>query len=168
MNQQYFILYTEFVEHKHNIAKMSKLTEHDIMDVWIESDEDPVKDLSKIVYSYDAPLYQKMIWRFRQTKSPTLLHNEIDPCNRKILLRYFDLDHWNLYNKFNNRLLEFFVWLKSQHFSQEDFTDQEKADKHLRDWKENEMVFFINLLECDQQRLINKYNEYYRNFKIEW
>lgn len=81
-----------------SLQKLSDITEIDIMNIWIKPGEPT--DISNLVYDYDIPLYQKMIFRFRNGfKSPAFLYNGIDPNNQNILLKYFGLPP--LYESYN-------------------------------------------------------------------
>lgn len=44
------------------LINFSNIQESDIQEIWIKYNEIRIQDLSKIVYNYDIPLYQKMIF----------------------------------------------------------------------------------------------------------
>ena len=54
-------------KNKDKLLKMSRISEKDIRDMWIVENDKKIEDadLKNIVYNWDIPLYQKMIFRFR-------------------------------------------------------------------------------------------------------
>lgn len=147
---------------KPQLMKMSTTNEFDIQKIFIRPNEEQFFDFSNLIYRYDAPLYQKMIFRFRQCdKSPFRFWNQLDPSNRNAFLRYF-----NFYSENKIEITEFFAWLKNglgigdfhelYGTQNNEYTPGELPGYKL--WLENEIVFFFGIDEEKQQQLINKYN----------
>jgi hypothetical protein len=140
---------------------MSKMSEQDVIKMWGGPDD---FDLEKIQYRWDAPLYEKMLWRFRQNNgSPFAFCHSCDPSN---MLR--PLDYYNIYNNRNKDLIEFFAWIKNGMgiIDFYDLFDANMTMKHdqiteifpYKNWKVNEIVFFLNLTVPIQEKIIDKYN----------
>ena len=168
---------------KLQLLKLSYLTEEDIRDIWIRQGEDMTVDLSTIIYNYDIPLYQKMIFRFRNcNNSAVRFFHQIDPCNQGIVLRRFGLIFNNmtevseLCNTKNpielllrgtGELVEFFSWiangLGSYNITMLEFNDfnEELCQKSsfVKSWSKNQVEFFFGLSEQKQQELIDQYNK---------
>ena len=170
--QQYYITSDEINTYKDKLIRLSNITEVNIMNIWFTRNDLRDEDLGKLVYYYDAPVYQKMIWRFRNSeKSPAFLYNGCDPCNKEKLLKWFGLSNFELNNRFGNRLMEFFVWLKSSYSEYQcknllQSNDTLYVHTCINNWNINEITFFFGLLSSDQQKLIDEYNKVYKDFNI--
>ena len=154
------------------LDRMSQLTQEDIQNIWRRSIELEIKDLNTLKYNYDIPLFQKMIFRFRNCeRSPSMLYNQIDPINKQKLLWYIINDIFNQ-NKTKppltytdvsifKKVIEFFIWIKSAfswYILKADFPSL--SEHHLQLWNQNEIKFFFGLDNGIQLKLINMYNEY--------
>jgi len=51
---------------KDSLVKMSTMSEQDVVKMWHGPS---TLDLINMKYHYDAPLYEKMVWRFRQANA---------------------------------------------------------------------------------------------------
>ena len=88
----------EFDLRKDHLLRFSSLTEKDIQRIWGNNQIDQIDqiDLSDLQYHLNAPLYQKMIFRYRTcSNQAACLWNAIDQINRRILLNYFELSDIN-------------------------------------------------------------------------
>jgi hypothetical protein len=98
-------------ENKSKLQTLDSLTEHGVWTIWRSSDDDEVefKDgKALIIYDYNIPLAEKMIFRRRMSPDMCFFWNSIDPINRRVLLRSV-----GLLNKLED--LDFFVWLGNYH-----------------------------------------------------
>lgn len=157
------ITFGDILDKKTDLEAFSNITEADIQDIWIRSGEARV---AEYVYSFDAPLYVKMVFRFRNTiygdspPSPSFLFNGLDPGNRHKLLRHFNLEDYT-------DVMHFFVWIKST-FSK--YTIQQISKKTSVDVPfgtfigTNEIKFFFGLPETVQKHIVKKYDKYNTKF----
>jgi hypothetical protein len=146
------------------LYKFANITEDDVANIWINGE---IKNLDS-AYAFDAPLYVKMLFRFRGTKisphldySPAFLFNGVDPGNRNRLLVYFDL--YDCHD-----VIHFFVWISSSFGKYEINQIAEKTNSNVLydDFlKNNEIKFFLSLSLLVQQHIIDKYNNYIENFE---
>lgn len=92
-----------------SLMKVSKLSPRDIMDTWIEPDEDPIEDFDHIEYQYDMPLYKKMILRFQREgrRDPACFIKQLDPSNQQRISYKFGV--WD------SKLFEFFAYIKNNY-----------------------------------------------------
>src|SRR5579885_2536997 len=128
-------------KHKKLLIDFSNLNENKIRDIWYRSNDEFVEDLTQIKYDYNIPLYQKMIFRFRNGFNKSiLLFNGCDPCNQSLLL-----NSMGLFNS-ESSLIYFFVWINCNLSSYENkqLEDDSESD-YLKKWKENEIIFFFDL-----------------------
>jgi hypothetical protein len=104
----YNISYKDVMEFKVPMERFAQITEEDIRKVWGGSD----MKLADLVYKWDLPLGDKMIFRFRgqAQKSPFCLCKQIDGGNQGRLLRYFG---FKIYGFLGKRLIEFMAWIKN-------------------------------------------------------
>ena len=79
---------TTYINQYHKqLTNLSNMTEEDIKSMWIMPNED--SDISNLQYNWNIPLYQKMIFRFRQCEqSPFRFCNQIDPVNQYRMMMY--------------------------------------------------------------------------------
>lgn len=143
------------------LDQISKMRKEDIRALWIQSGES--SDISNLQYNYDIPLYQKMIFRFRQCEqSPFRFCNQIDPVNQSRMMFYF-----KIYDDNENQLINFFAWLKNglgpyDLFELDGTLDQVKdieKSQLYQLWKINEIKFFFGINEQKRNLLINRYNK---------
>jgi len=146
---QYHVEFDELMQCKEKYLKLGNATEKDIRDIWIKPGED--NDISNLVYNYTIPLYQKMIFRYRNANNKIIgVWNGIDPGNRRTLLSNFNI------HSDDDRIPEFFAWIC---FSLAIY-DINIIDPSLVDlWKKDDMHFFYFLGESRQKALIKRYNE---------
>ena len=151
-----FITLHDITQYSTQLLEFGNIDEKTIMNIWIEPSEPLVADLSTIKYDYTIPLYQKMIFRFRNgSNSPAFLFNGVDPCNRHKLLCKF-----GMYDDLCYKIMDFFVWIKSMlspYYIRQIMTPDE-VERCLIQWNINEIKFFFCLLQASQEKLINKYN----------
>lgn len=89
------------------IRMLTEFDEDTVMSLWINGGES--RDYENMVYSYDAPLYQKMIWRLRSCKGSAIdFWNQIDPCNRHMMVSRYGLGHL-VYG--HDQILNFIHWI---------------------------------------------------------
>lgn len=142
---------------KIGLLHLALLCENDIKNLWIQNIDEDVENLQTLVYRYDAPLYQKMIWRFRNCKNnPCVFFIQIDPSNQNYLIqKYFGYSS-RYYN--NKQLLEFFAWIKNM-LGEYDLRDLDKSGQLINLWKNNnEIDFFFMANILVQNNLISRYN----------
>ena len=140
------------------LVKFSHINEHDIRDLWYLHKDEYLDDFSQLVYKWDAPLYQKMIFRFRNgNNKATTLYMGCDPCNKQKLMFNYEL-----YESDINEIIYFFGWLTNslnkyeinEILSLNDKDSLSKNEALLR----NDIVFFFSLSNEQRNLLINKYN----------
>lgn len=148
---------------KPQIINLSNMTEDDIRSIWIQPNESTDVDLSKIEYNYDIPLYQKMIFRYRNCNhSAPSFFRQIDPYNQRRMLAWFLLFEIDA-----SELIEFFAWiangLGSYNITVLEFNDfsEELLQKstYIQKWKNNQVTFFLDLPEQIKLNLIDQYNK---------
>ena len=141
---------TEINNLKSKLLNFAHITEQDIRDVWRKPNEELVNDFSKIVYNYSVPLYQKMIFRFRnENKSAPMLYKGCDPGNQRQLMTYFGLYS---FDDISN-VIEFMAWIKYSCY-----TSREYVNENV--WKSTgEIDLYFMLNEDQQTNLINEYNK---------
>lgn len=150
-------------EHRTELDKMSKMTEFDIQNMWIQDGENRLSDFGHLQYRWDAPLFQKMIFRYwNAKKSPSRLATQIDSGNRQRMLTYFGIFDLN-----ENDLVEFFAWLKNGLGVYDLYelhgglpsTDAVKDTVLFKLWNINEIVFFFGINKTLQTILMTRYNK---------
>lgn len=163
-------------KYRKQLDQLSEMKEEDVRVIWIQPGED--SDITNLQYNWNIPLYQKMIFRFRQcVQSPFRFCNQIDPNNQYRMMFYYQI-----YDDFKNQLINFFAWLKNMLgvydlFELDGTLDQiDEIDKSpiYQLWKVNEIKFFFGIDEQKQLVLINrynvdcidKYNQYIRGDKV--
>ena len=55
--------------YKQNLITFSNITEMDIRDIWIRNGDIYLDNFSELEYNYDIPIYQKMIFRYNNSKN---------------------------------------------------------------------------------------------------
>jgi len=146
--------------YRKQLNQISEMKEEDIRAMWIQPGES--SDISNLQYNWSIPLYQKMIFRFRQCEqSPFRFCNQIDPNNQGRVMSYY-----KIYDDFSNQLINFFAWLKNGlgiydlfelDGTLEQIKDIEKSQLYQL-WKINEIKFFFGINGQKKNRLINRYN----------
>ena len=149
------------------------MTEEDIRTIWIEGNEDPNVDLATIEYNYDIPLYQKMIFRFRNCRfSVPQFYHQIDPGNQRVMLLHYCKEELmqltlQLTCTNDNEIMEFVAWLANglgsyditmiefDHFSQELI----EKSTFVKLWQKNQVEFFFGLPEEKKLDLLKRYNK---------
>lgn len=139
---------------------ISDMKEEDVRDIWIQPYEN--FDITSLQYNYNIPLYQKMIFRFRQCEqSPFRFCSQLDPNNQFRMLSYY-----KIYDD-NKQLINFCSWLKNG-IGIHDLYELDGALNKIDDinqselyqlWKINEIKFFFGINYNKQLSLINKYNK---------
>lgn len=155
-----YITYESLSEQKQRLEKMSAMTEFDIQVIWRESYEQKCDDFKDLVYNYDIPLYQKMIFRFRHAEmSPSKFIKQLDPVNQQRILSYLQI--------YDTQLVEFLAWLKNGigifdlHSMQTEVSsiDDVENTQLYKFWSKNEIVFFFAIDKILQDTLITRYNK---------
>jgi hypothetical protein len=148
-----------------NLMKFSTINEQDIQKVWRQNSEKEYdnEELKELKYSWDLPLFCKIIFRLRQEGCCTGLFRGLDPGNQSILLRYFGLSweeghplveflHWTRYSlgPYDICILEF-----------GEYNEQLiKKCSYVEKWRTNEITFFFFVLnEQQREKLIKRYNK---------
>jgi hypothetical protein len=174
-------------EHAFELLKFAAITEEDVRNIFIKTDERPLRaiEFDTLVYSFDAPLFHKMIFRLRQGKGcPSQLYTGCDGGNKSKLLRYFGMRD-RAFNKDMcdcgaGQLVGFFAWIRNS-FGGHDIvalegtgTDADvaaaaaaaaaavnmKTSAMLQAWGANNSVdFYFTLCAADQAKFIKKYND---------
>jgi hypothetical protein len=139
-------------EKRAKLIRFSNITEQQIQDIWIKRGEEYITDFSSLEYNCSAPLYQKMIFRYRNgNKLAVRLWNGCDPFNRRHLLNYF-----SLLEDTDQDLIEFFSWIANS-LGEHQIKDLDGADVTL--WKKNNIEFYFLLPLHIQNKLITNYNK---------
>lgn len=161
MNRKFPLISLDYIiELESELLKLSKLTEYHIQDIWISSNETKLDNFNDLIYSWDAPLYQKMIFRFRNCeKNPSMFYNQLDPVNKNHLINFICASSVE-------QVIDFFIWLRSNY--NEYILEMMKMDEYLINfWKDNELNFFFEINRKWQNKFVNTYNEYIRRFNDE-
>ena len=149
--------------YKEKLVAFSNITEENIRSIWIKDGEDPNVDLTTIEYNWDIPLYQKMIFRFRNcNKSAPAFFRQIDPGNQQRMLWFFIL-----FGLRDNEIIEFFAWIANglgvyniTKLEFDDYNEQLVTQSTLvPKWRENQITFFFDLDEDKKANLIKEYNK---------
>ncbi len=154
---KYNVTKEELLAWKDKLVSLCSITESDVRDIWIENRDENVDDLSTLVYHWDAPLYQKMIWRLRNSRGHVAgFWNGLDPCNRKILTSRYKL------HDDPDRAMNFMVWicctLGLYHI--------EKISPSLVEvWQKNNAIFLYFLTDEQLTALIKRHNDDIRSFE---
>lgn len=150
-------------QYRSNLIEFSNITESQIRDIWFRKGETHLEDFSALEYDSDAPLYQKMIFRFRNGGNlASRLCNQIDPSNQSLILCYFGMT-WND----GRELIDFFAWISNSlgiyHILELEGCIKENST-YIKIWKENDINFFFSLPLEKQIILINKCNEMLKRY----
>jgi len=157
------ITFEDVLDKKTELEKLSNITETDIQDIWIRSGEARV---AEYVYSFEGPLYVKMVFRFRNTihedspPSPSFFFNGLDPGNRNKLLQRFDLGDYI-------DVMHFFVWIRSSfsRYTTEQISRKTSIYVPFESFTQmNEIKFFLALPETVQRHIVKKYEKYNTKF----
>lgn len=149
----------EFIfENKNKLLAFGNINVYDIKSVWKSSLDIDIVDCGNIEYSWNLPLYAKMIIRFQNNNnSPIRLHKQIDHHNQSILRAMY-----NLYNE--KHLLDFFGWIEDSlgayhilELENQNF-DSDSSD-YVKRWRTSSIKFFFWLDEKRQKNLIDRYNK---------
>lgn len=146
--------------YKQNLITFSNITEMDIRDIWIRKGDIYVDNFSELEYDYDIPLYQKMIFRYRNGNNlATRLFQGCDPCNKRRLLNNFNMIYEN-----THELIEFFAWISNGLgvYNILEFEKEEISENHMdyvKEWRKNDIEFFFLLSSKVQNQLIQRYNK---------
>src|SRR5436190_22915826 len=107
MNKLRHITFKWLNKYKNQLLNLSNIDEFKIRDIWIKQDDQYLDNFSNLQYNFEIPLYQKMIFRYRNgNKLSTRLYQGLDPCNKtRILYNY------GLYYEDAHELMEFLAWI---------------------------------------------------------
>lgn len=150
----YLVNLKDILNQKDLLLNISKITPNDIMSIWKESGEETICDFDNIEYDYSMPLYKKMILRFKREgkNDPSIFIKTLDPSNQYIISTWFGIH--------NYKIFEFFAYIKNQFGSYQINEIGLNSDK----WKSNNsIIFFFDLKQNEQQKLIDMYNNSYDN-----
>lgn len=146
---------------KQNLINFSNITEENIRDIWFTNGDVYIDDLTLLEYHWSIPLYQKMIFRYRNSdKLASKFFRGCDPYNQMILLRKFHMYHEN------KDLIDFFSWISTSlgvydivQLEGLEFNDENLDEsKYVKSWKKNDIEFFFSLSEDNKNYLIEKFN----------
>ena len=96
------------------IYSLLELNESDIQAIWRKPSEPELKtqqDYDDLEYGWNIPLYQKMIFRLRNCPfdgKGFYFWNQIDPCNRALLVNYFRMENCSQVDDVLNMLIWYF------------------------------------------------------------
>jgi hypothetical protein len=93
-DQTFTLSLTDIANSRKILEQFRGFNELDIQKIWRRTGQPElsIDELAGLKYDYDIPLYQKMIFRYRQGKSRfSLLYSGIDDFNKTILLQYFGI-----------------------------------------------------------------------------
>jgi hypothetical protein len=131
------------------LIELSTLTPRNIMEIFIQPGEDRIEDFENIPYSYDMPLYKKMILRFQREghSDPACFIKASHPTSqRQVCSRY---------KIWNEKLFEFFAYIK---FGYAAYRIDEMGMSST-EWKsKNAIRFFFDLKTEFQQVFVDEYN----------
>lgn len=131
----------EFEFQKDKLLTFSHLGEKDIWKIWSEPGDDQISDFSSLEYRFDAPLYQKMIFRYRDSSSQAApFWYGCDRDNKRKMLERF-----GLYTMDTRLPISMVISLSDQEF---DILSKEyiRDDGHLIEF----LAWIVNMLgPCD-------------------
>lgn len=151
--------------HELHLKQISLMSEEDIRTIWIKPSEDKSVDLSTITYNYDIPLYQKMIFRFRQCSlSAPRFFQQIDPGNQQVMLCHFVHNYVTI--KELQELMEFMAWISNglgiYDVTRLEFNEYSEElvqqSTFVKLWQANQVTFFFGLSEEKKLELLKRYN----------
>ena len=149
---------------------MSHITERQIRDFWLEQGDEKVADdeLANIKYHYMIPLYQKMIFRFRNCGGCiSRFWNQIDPNNRFKLLARFDI------RESVDDTMNFFAWIKNlisgcelgQLLEKNTDLSKDDVDVEIQRWQDsNAIQYFFESSPDFQEVLFGHYDQFMSQF----
>lgn len=155
--EDYHIQIENIIKLKKELIAFSNIIEPNIRDIWYQKGEEDLNDFSQLKYSFDIPLYQKMIFRFRNgSNKATSLFKGCDPFNQALLLEFFELSPKNI------KIIEFFAWIsyglgKYEIANLSDTYSEEIT--FIKKWEKNDIDFFFSLPIEKQTNLVNRYNK---------
>lgn len=159
-SRDWTITIEQILKYKDVFSKMAKITESDIREIFIHLRETKLETFKDLVYAYDAPLYQKMIFRLRNCEgSPSRFYHQIDYSNQDKFASYF-----GIYGNEFHVIMEFMAWIKNGLglCDLEEIGDTpEQIDEYTKLWEKNELYFFFGVSDKWERELINRYNKLY-------
>lgn len=147
-----------FHDNKEKLQLFANMSEFDIKNVWKTNSDKDINDCVNIPYSYDLPLYAKMIIRFQNAnKSPNCLHRQIDPHNQLLLRAKYDL-------YYDENLIEFFATIDDNLgacdiIELDDETNIIADSDYVKKWRNSSIKFFYWLSVDKQKMLVDNYNK---------
>jgi hypothetical protein len=142
-------------KYRYQLLGISAITESDIRNIFITIPDKVLTsdELSSIQYDPNSPLYQKMIFRYRNGHySPTTLYQGCDPNNRIKMLVYFGIT--NIPD--GMLIMDFFSWLKFN-YGDNKLLDMIGAWILTKGIPINEISLFFSLFPEAQQSLVEEY-----------
>lgn len=134
-------------ERQSALTSFALMTEYDVRDTWFKP-RDPVEPLHNLKYRCDAPLYQKMVWRFRSCENePVRFFTSVDNGNQKLLCKDY---------KVCAEDLKFFC------FTVFSLPPCEIKNKDL--WQAHPIEWFFKLNQERQHELVERYNKRLTSF----
>ena len=155
-------------KYKNELIHFSNVSESQIRDIWYNEQEEYLTEFGKLEYHWNSPPYQKMIFRYRNGNNlATALYQGCDPVNQKILLRYFRMVYNDVY-----KIIEFMRWISNYlsaidilHLENFKYNEMNINNSRLvKQWRENNIVFFFSLQIDQQSNLLQKYIEEIKQF----
>ncbi len=93
-------------KYRRELLNFCRMSEADIFSIWYK-EGDIVEELDTMVYTYNSPTYQKMVFKFRSFDGePALFYASCDDYDKYILLKWF-----GMYRQEVQQIMDFFVWL---------------------------------------------------------
>ena len=145
----------QILSQSEKLHKLAKLDEEQIQEIFRNDSEEKVTNFTELEYRYDAPLYQKMIFRFRNCQnSPCGMIYQCDPVNQGYITRHFG------FYQGSKDLISFFAWIKNS-LGLYDIKNMESLfGQDIENlWRtKNEVDLFFAVNENLQRHLIKGYN----------
>ena len=148
--------------HYKELNVISQIKENTIQRIWGANSDEKLDD----IYTYNMPLYKKMVFRFRNTitspfknPSPFQFVKQVDPGNQRKFMSYFGIHN-------NERdLIEFFGWLRCglgvydiSELQQLNSIEEVYETEMYKLFIQNEIIFFFGINDEYKQKLIDRYN----------
>lgn len=133
-----------FSRFKKNFFLLSNMKEDDIILIWKENGS-KVKAEDIKEYRFDAPLYEKMVWRKRNSKRIFHFFGGLDPNNRRMAFLYCGIHDCE-------GIVNFFLWYINTYSAEIG--------------EECEIMHFMNLKFEKKEEIINIYNSKELNYFI--
>ena len=154
--QKHHIDLQYLLKNKPAIDKFNKINQADIMKMWCYKGDPKIDPFNLPEYTYECPLYQKMLYRFKNEGYCVIgLYNGITGGFQNQMLSYVGINPY-----FNDTQWTDFFHMVKYGIGGHDLDQMNLTDKKAL-WKQNVIEFFYNIDPEQQKVLIDRYNKTY-------